>query len=176
MSTGVITYGRFQPPHLGHEKLINKVLEIRNGLCVESSAIIFTSRSYNEDNPIEEFEKCTMLRTIHDDVRPVGLMFEALSQTALSHKDLIFVIGDDRMEHFTNIIHRYNGSPAYKFDSIQMVSAGSREDERWSGTYMRELARRNDVAAFMALCPSTFTPDMCRASWASTRAIGALYQ
>lgn len=169
MSTGIMTYGRFQPPHRGHEKLINKVKELSKYHGGDAGQFIFTSKTNDYDNPLELLDKLSLLWAIDAMATSAKSIFEALEIVSVLHKNLILVVGSDRVEHFKEIIEKYNGT-TYNFDSIEVVSAGERDDVRWSGSYMRELARLGKRAEFISLCPIGYTPDNQHLAYSNTRA------
>lgn len=170
MKTGIITYGRFQPPHKGHEMMLNKMLELEESI-EGSSSFVFTSNTHSPENPIEPYVKRKLLQAIHPMVNRAYSLFDTLDFLAVNYfTDVIFVAGGDRIEHYTNILNRYNGGERYNFKSIEVINVGERTDDRWSGTYMRELARQGLIAEFMSLCPDAFTGEEMRTSYALTRA------
>jgi len=76
------------------------------------------------------------------------------------HKDVIVVVGSDRVKEFDRLLNKYNKSSAgYVFNNIKVVSAGQRDPDAegvkgMSGTKMRGYAADNDVKKFATGLPS----------------------
>jgi len=69
----------------------------------------------------------------------------------------VYVAGDDRIQSFTDLINKYNGSE-YNFKNIEIVSAGERDPdaegaEGMSASKMRAAASSEDFKSFQAGTP-----------------------
>jgi len=156
-STAVMAFGRYNPPTIGHEKLINKVKEVaakENG-----SAHIIASHSENSaKNPLPKDKKVEYLKKVAGkDVnvssssgQAPSVLHAAVKLHNAGHKHLIMVAGSDRVPEYHELLHKYNGVESkhglYNFKSIKVVSAGNRDPDAegasgMSGTKLRSVAR-----------------------------------
>ena len=145
-TTAVFTFGRFNPPHKGHEKLIKKLESY--GL----PSFVFLSLSHdNKRNPLTATDKVRFVKnmvkptTTVDTARNVIL---ALDTLAGKYQNLIMVVGDDRVKDFIKAMDAYVKQSG-KFKSITVESAGSRSfGNGISATKMREMATNGDFEGF----------------------------
>jgi nicotinic acid mononucleotide adenylyltransferase len=165
-STAVFAFGRFNPPTIGHEKLINKVQQVANK--VNGKAYIFLSHTGGTaKDPIDFTTKLSYLRQHFQsdpklsfgDVRANTIIkvMKVLEQEGRTK--IIMVAGDDRVMQFKNLLNQYNGKPTkagnveYTFDSIDVVSAGQRDPDAddvtgVSASKARELANKGQEHEF----------------------------
>ena len=165
-STAVFAFGRFNPPTIGHEKLINKVQQVANK--VNGKAFIFLSHTDGTaKDPIDFTTKLSYLRQHFQsdsklsfgDIRANTIIkvMKVLEQEGRTK--VIMVAGDDRVMQFKNLLNQYNGKPTkagnveYTFDSIQVVSAGQRDPDASditgvSASKARELAMKGQEHEF----------------------------
>ena len=158
-------FGRFNPPTLGHKKLFDK-MKSQGG-----SMKIFTTLSQDsKKNPLDYSTKIDFIRKIHPDyandiiensnLNTIDKVCASLYDEGYTH--ITLVAGDDRLEGLKKLIKDYNGKTEgkkgplqnpYKFETMEFVSAGAREDgsegiEGISGTKAREDAANNDLKSF----------------------------
>lgn len=164
--TAVFTFGRFNPPTVGHEKLINKVHDIAK----EHSATGHVFASHSENTSKDPLPQKTKIKHLMN-VAPNGVDVHGSSKEAPSflhaakklhdagHKHLVMVAGSDRVEDYQKKLNQYNGKEGhYNFKSIKVVSAGQRDPdaegvEGMSGTKMRSLARSGKMKEFKSGLP-----------------------
>ena len=83
-------------------------------------------------------------------------------------KNLIMVAGSDRVKEFSTLLNRYNDAPdkkgnqLFKFDSVEVVSAGERDPdaegvEGMSASKMRAAATDGDYDSFSMGIPATLS-------------------
>lgn len=165
------TFGRFNPPTVGHEKLIEKVQEVSKG-----SYRIYASQSHDaKKNPLSYTDKIKFLRkmfprqarNIISDVK-IKTAFDALdSLYEQGYRQVTFVVGSDRVEEFNGTLNKYNGEKRreggfYNFEGgIHVVSAGERDPDAddvsgMSASKMREAAKDNNFELFTKGLPSGF--------------------
>jgi len=157
--TCVFTFGRFNPPTTGHEKLMEAVA---NQAKKNPGApyYIFASHSENvKKDPLPYAKKVAYMKKmfpkharniIVDKARNV---FEiAVSLHNKGHKAIVMVVGSDRVAEFEGLLNKYNGVEArhgyYGFDNIEVVSAGERDPDAdgvsgMSASKMRAAASEN---------------------------------
>jgi hypothetical protein len=134
----VTTFGRHQPAHLGHRKvldLIKKMAE-ENGADFE----INSSRSFDpKKNPLPFAEKIDHLRrqnpefeeniTDNPNVQTMVDVFKNAHEKG--YKNLDVVVGGDRASDVENLLRRYNGpgeGMLFNFNEANVHSAGQREE------------------------------------------------
>jgi hypothetical protein len=166
--TAVMAFGRFNPPTIGHEKLIRKVEDTAKS--VGGSAHIIASHSEGDSkNPLPSGKKVGYIKKVAEHGTHVYASSKAqptlLHHAAALHKHahhLVVVAGQDRVKQFHDLLHKYNGKEGphgfYNFKSIKVVSAGQRDPdaegtEGMSGTKMREHAKNGNEAAFRSGLP-----------------------
>ena len=156
------TFGRMNPPTIGHEKLLDKLAQSSRG----SSYRVYLSQSQdNKKNPLQYAEKIKIARKMFPRHarsimlnKKVKTIFEAL--TTLYNEgfaNINMVVGSDRVSEFDILINRYNGKKGkhgfYNFRKINVISAGQRDpdaegSEGASATKQREAAQSNDFTSF----------------------------
>ena len=162
-STAVFAFGRFNPPTIGHQKLIQTLLstaEKANG-----KAYLFLShKQNNKTDPLTFAEKQAYIQQFFPKVA-VG---DAASNTIIKalqkiqsegRTRIVMVAGSDRVEEFEKLLNQYNGKPdkagndLYKFDNIKVVNAGQRDPDAEgvsgaSASKARELAAKGQWHEF----------------------------
>ena len=140
-ATAVFAFGRFNPPTIGHQKLIEKVQSMARQ--VNGKGFIFlTHTQNNKKDPLTFQEKQAYITSqINDPNLQIGsadvrTLVQALQKIqAQGRTRVIMVAGDDRVMEFQKFLNQYNGNPdqqgniPYKFDDVQVVSAGQRDPD-----------------------------------------------
>jgi hypothetical protein len=140
-STAVFAFGRFNPPTIGHQKLIEKVQSMASQ--VNGKGFIFlTHTQNNKKDPLSFQEKQAYIRSqITDPNLEIGdpavkTIIQALQKIQSQGRTrVIMIAGDDRVMEFQQFLNQYNGNPdkagniPYKFDDVQVVSAGQRDPD-----------------------------------------------
>ena len=165
-STAVFAFGRFNPPTIGHEKLIQKVQQVADK--VNGKAYIFLSHTERTaKDPIDFTTKLSYLRQHFQsnsklsfgDIRANTIIKVMKILEQEGRTKIIMVAGDDRVMEFQKLLNQYNGKPTkagnieYTFDSIQVVSAGQRDPDASditgvSASKARELAMKGQEHEF----------------------------
>ena len=169
--TVVFTFGRFNPPTTGHEKLIQKVKSVAGSQPFR----IYPSFSQNQKkDPLPHALKIAYMRKMFSRFAK-NIVADKNSRTAIDiavklydegFKNLTMVVGSDRVKEFQRLLSTYNGVEGkrhgyYKFDSINVVSAGERDPdaegvEGMSASKMRMAASDGDFDSFEKGVPSGF--------------------
>jgi len=161
------TFGRFNPPTTGHEKLVGKLVKLSKGY----HTIIFPSHSTDKrKNPLSHKDKIKFLRLFFGRKAKV---VDSASRTIFhivhqlyeeGYKNIRMVVGSDRVREFDVLIKKYNGYVArhgfYKFDKIEVVSAGERDPDAddvsgMSASKMRQYAEDGDYDNFKQGVPKS---------------------
>ena len=162
--TIAITFGRFNPPTVGHEALIKRVArEAKNG-----EYRIYPSRSQDpKKNPLDPGTKIKFMRKAYpehanaiianDNMRSIFDVLTALDSEGYSGVTL--VVGGDRVSEFNSLANKYNGD-LYNFDDIKVTSAGDRDPdgdgvEGMSASKLRAAALQGDYDSFKQGIPKS---------------------
>ena len=156
--TLTIAFGRFNPPTIGHEKLLDTVAASSD----DGDYIVVPSRSQDtKKNPLDPESKVSTMKAmfpnhsdkIVDDPNN-RTIFDVLKK---AHSDgyagVRLVVGGDRQKEFDKLTSTYNGK-LYDFDNLEVQSAGDRDDDSedpiqaMSATVQRKLAADGDFEAF----------------------------
>ena len=158
--TAVFTYGRNNPPTVGHEKLFDKTSEVAKVHGVKPH--IFTSHSTdNTRNPLTPEHKVKLIKHAYPNAHVAASSKEMPSVIQIAkhlhnqgHQHLVMVAGSDRVDEYQKLLNKYNGHPDhYNFKTIRVVSAGHRDPdapgpEGMSGTKLRSHAAAGNKEAF----------------------------
>jgi len=156
----VMTFGRFNPPTIGHKWLFQQMLNIATRERAE--AFVFTSHSQDKKkNPLTYVEKCELVsKLLPRGVRLVRTnarnMIEIVKEIADYNRfrKLIVVVGDDRLESFSWID---KSKEEFGFTKVELKSAGARSGasnvQNASATALRNAAKAGDMKAFMNYSP-----------------------
>ena len=160
-----ITFGRFNPPTIGHETLIKRVA--REAKSSGGEYRIYPSRSEDpKKNPLDAGTKIKYMRMAYpdhanaivdnSDMRTIFDVLAALDADGYSSVNI--VVGGDRVSEFNSLAQKYNGD-VYTFDEIKVISAGGRDPdaegiEGMSASKMRKAAAEGDFDSFSKGIPS----------------------
>ena len=167
----VFTFGRFNPPTTGHEKLIKKVASVAGS----NPFRIYPSYSQNQKkDPLPFALKIAYMRKMFSKYAR-NIVADKDARTAINiavklydegFKNLTMVVGSDRVKEFSSLLKNYNGVEGkrhgfYKFDSINVVSAGERDPDAegisgMSASKMRAAAYDGDFDSFVQGVPVGF--------------------
>ena len=152
--TAVVSWGRMNPITTGHEKLINAVMNIAK--TEKASPSIFLTHSQdNNKNPLSYEDKIKYAQKAFGSIitkSKAKTIIELMKEMARLYKNIIVVVGSDRVKEFETLLNKYNGKE-YKFNNIQIISAGERDPDAegvsgMSASKMREYASSNDLNNF----------------------------
>ena len=166
----VFTFGRFNPPTTGHEKLLDKVKKIAGS----DDYFIYPSHSQNpKKDPLPFAKKVAYMRdmfpqhkrniTTKNNLKTV--LDIAVYLHDMGYKELNMVVGSDRVIEFKKLLNTYNGQEKrhgfYDFDNIEVFSAGDRDPDSegvtgMSASKMRAAASNNNYEEFKKGLPRTF--------------------
>jgi hypothetical protein len=169
MRSAVFTFGRFNPPTIGHMVLADKVKSEANK--IKAQPFIFTGQTQDKKkNPLNHTSKTKYMLKAFRGLNVVNntsirTLFDALSY--LDNKgfdNIIMVVGSDRVSSFKLLLKKYIKD--YDFSTINVVSAGERDPDAdgakgMSASKMRAAAARDDYDAFLLGCPSTLSKADC---------------
>lgn len=164
----VTTFGRVNPPTVGHEKLFNHVKQLADSQGAEHDIRVSHS-SDPKKNPLTQEQKLHHLRKMFPHHTFSGSSKE---QPSFIHhlKDLhskgythvTMVAGSDRVPEYERIVSKYNKPEKeggeFHFKSIKIASAGHRDPdaegtEGMSASKMREHASNGNYHSFKSGLP-----------------------
>lgn len=175
--TVYFTFGRMNPPTIGHGKLLDKVAQAAG----RNPYRIFLSQSNDaKDNPLAYADKIKHVRKMFPKharqvmiSKKVITPFHALS--ALydeGFRKVVMVAGSDRLQEYNTRLNMYNGKKGkhgfYNFEGgVEIVSAGQRDPdakgaEGASGTKQREYASSNNYPGFAQGLPKAMSNSDAR--------------
>ena len=156
--TVAFTFGRFNPPTIGHEKLCDAVRRAN-----PSDYKIYASQSQNpKKDPLQYAKKIAYMRQSFPKhkrnivVSKARNVFEILVELN-NYENLIMVVGSDRVKEFDMLIKKYNGVASrhgfYEFKNVEVLSAGERDPDAegvtgMSASKMRAAAANSDFDSF----------------------------
>jgi len=167
------TFGRMNPPTIGHEKLLDKL----SATAGKNQYFVFLSQTQDKKkNPLDYNSKVKHVRKMFPRHarriminKKVRTPFEAASYIyEQGYKTLYMVVGSDRVREFETLLNKYNGEKGrhgfYNFKTIKVVSAGERDPdsegvEGMSASKLRGFAADNQFAQFSQGLGSMGTKD-----------------
>jgi hypothetical protein len=162
--TLTIVFGRFNPPTIGHEKLLKSANKAATG----GNLKIYPSRTQDpKKNPLDASTKISYMRKMFPDYAEqiindpdMRTIFDVLVNADKDgYGNVNIVVGSDRQSEFENLAQKYNGD-LYQFDLIRVISAGMRDAdaegaEGMSASKMRKAVMDDDIAAFRRGTPKS---------------------
>jgi hypothetical protein len=164
------TFGRFNPPTIGHEKLIEAVRK-----NASKDFFVYVSQSQDsKKNPLDYQTKVKYMRKMFPRYarqiildKSIRSVFDILTQLYdKGYTRVNMVVGSDRVSEFEVLTNKYNGVKGrhgfYNFEGgVNVVSAGDRDPDEdgvagMSASKMRAAVAANDFKSFSAGLPSSF--------------------
>jgi hypothetical protein len=152
MSKTVITFGRMNPPTVGHQKVVEAEAKKQGAM-----PHVYLSHSQDKKkNPLDYNTKIRIARkafgpsVTKSRARTVIEVMQELEK--MGHTEVTLIAGSDRVAEFKKLLNRYNGKD-FTFDKITVKSAGERDPdaegaEGMSATKMRAAAQSGDYNSF----------------------------
>ena len=167
-----ITFGRFNPPTVGHEKLLQAAKKIAAGGDLK----VYPSRTHEpKKNPLSPGSKIEFMKKMFPDHEEsivdnpkMKSIFDVLrSVNNAGYSSINIVVGADRQAEFESLAQKYNGEEGfYNFDQIRVVSAGTRDPdaegvEGMSASLLRKAVMDGDGETFNKGMPKGLSsPDI----------------
>jgi hypothetical protein len=167
----VFTFGRFQPPTIGHGVLFDSAAKLAG---TGTYRIYASSRHDTDKNPLEYKSKIKWLRkmfprhsrAVIDDPSLKDALQICTKLYDQGFDRVMMVVGSDRVDEFQTLLNKYNGirtkTSYYNFlDTIQVVSGGLRDEDSTdvkgiSSSKMRDAVRSGDFQTFLQGLPPGF--------------------
>jgi len=162
--TLTVAFGRFNPPTVGHEKLLKSARKAAIGGDLK----IYPSRTQDpKKNPLDPDMKISYMKKMFPDFEEniinddeMRSIFDVLVAAAESgYANVNIIVGSDRQAEFENLAQKYNGE-LYDFDLIRVISAGARDAdaegvEGMSASKMRKAVMDDDFDSFRRGTPKS---------------------
>ena len=163
-STLTVVFGRFNPPTVGHEKLLKSADRMAEG----DDFKVYPSRTQDpKKNPLDADMKVSYMKKMFSDYKEnivndpnMRSIFDVLvAANEDGYENINIVVGADRQAEFENLAQKYNGE-LYEFNQIRVISAGARDSEAegvegMSASKMRKAVVEDDFASFRRGTPKT---------------------
>jgi hypothetical protein len=158
----VITFGRMNPPTIGHEKLVNKIIATAG--AEKGTPLVYLSKTQDaKKNPLTYDQKIKYAQAffgrrliVKSNSRTIIEVAKELQKAG--YKDLVVVVGSDRVKEFDTLLQKYNGKD-FTFNSIKVVSAGDRDPDAddvsgMSASKIRDAAKVGNLDLFTKGIPT----------------------
>ena len=155
--TLTVAFGRFNPPTVGHGKLLAAAQKAAQGEDMK----IYPSRSQDpKKNPLDPDMKISFMKKMFpeyeenivndDEMRSIFNVLTTADEQG--YRNVNIIVGSDRQAEFENLATKYNGD-LYNFENIRVISAGVRDAdaegvEGMSASKMRKAVVNGDFDAF----------------------------
>jgi len=169
----VFSFGRMNPPTIGHAALVEKVKDVAKENKADHSIVLSHSQD-PEKNPLSPEQKLKHAQrffpgtniSIADNDAP-NFLKQAERLFQKGHDHLIMVVGSDRVEEFKKQLENYNGTgegKLFNFKKIDVISAGERDPDAegvvgMSASKMREHAIKGRKKEFAGGIPQHVKPE-----------------
>ena len=186
MKTVAFVFGRFNPPTIGHGKLLDALKATAQR--ERADYYVFTSHSQDaKKNPLSKNQifrymalmfpgfKKSFRQKYKSEIRNV---FDVATAFHGEYEKLVMVVGSDRVSDFTSLLNSYNGIKAkhgfYEFKEIEVISAGERDPDAvgasgMSASKMRAAAVKGDFESFKLGVPSLMSDSDTKDMFNSVR-------
>jgi hypothetical protein len=173
-----IAFGRFNPPTVGHGKLLSAAQKAAEGGDLK----IYPSRTQDaKKNPLDPDMKISFMKKMFPDYEEnivnddeMKSIFNVLTlANEQGYGSVNIIVGSDRQAEFENLATKYNGE-LYDFDQIRVISAGVRDAdaegvEGMSASKMRAAVADNDFEAFRRGTPKELSDGDTQALFDAVR-------
>ena len=163
----VIVFGRFNPPTVGHQKLLQSASAEANKQGYDLK--IYPSRTQDaKKNPLDPGVKIHFMKKMFPDFEEniindsdTKTIFDALvSAYGDQYANVTIVVGQDRLSEFQGLAQKYNGSDLYNFNEIIVVSGGARDPDAedvtgMSASKLRSFASEDNFESFAKGLPES---------------------
>ena len=176
--TATVAFGRFNPPTVGHEKLMNAAKAASKGGDYQ----IYPSRTQDDKkNPLGPDDKIAFMRQLYpkhgERIVNDGEMKTIFNVLKKANEDgyssINIVVGADRQAEFEKLALQYNGE-LYDFEDINVVSAGDRDPdaegvEGMSASKLRKAAAEDDFKTWLSGMPSKVDEKLAKSIFNSVK-------
>ena len=176
--TLTVAFGRFNPPTVGHGKLLSAAKKASQG----GELKIYPSRTQDpKKNPLDPDMKISYMKKMFPDFEEnivnddeMKSIFNVLTTAGeQGYANVNIIVGSDRQSEFENLATKYNGE-LYDFENIRVISAGVRDAdaegvEGMSASKMRKAVADDDFESFRKGTPKDLDDGDTRALFDAVR-------
>ena len=169
----VMAFGRMNPPHAGHQHVVDKVADVAKKVGAKRGRVVVSHSHDKKKNPLDQQSRMGYIKKMNPGNKVRGSSKEHPNFLSYAKKlhgkgttDLHVVTGSDRADNFKKTLDKYNNHPDhYSFNSITVHKAGEDRDEKSkstsgaSGTKQREHAKKGDYKSFAKNLPKSLQKD-----------------
>ena len=130
--TAVLAFGRYNPPTIGHEKLIKKLVDVAKSSGADGFLVPSHTQN-NKKDPLSFGEKKELLGYMtpsNIQILDSGTNLITLLQDLQNrgYDNIIHVAGSDRIPEFEGMVAKYNGKPdskgkiPFQFNALMLVA------------------------------------------------------
>ena len=176
--TLTVAFGRFNPPTVGHGKLLAAAKKASAGEDMK----IYPSRTQDaKKNPLDPDMKVGFMKkmfpeyeeNIVNDADMKSIFNVLTTADEQGYRNVNIIVGSDRQSEFENLATKYNGD-LYDFENIRVISAGVRDAdaegvEGMSASKMRKAVMDDDFKAFRSGTPKELSDGDTQALFDAVR-------
>jgi len=162
--TAIISWGRMNPPTIGHQRVIDVVKSTAQK--ASGDPIIFVTKTQDpKKNPLSFAEKVHFIQELFPGVTvnqntSVKTIIQALQLLqGMGYHNVGIVAGSDRVQQYQELVDKYNNTPdksgnvPFSFKNVKVFSSGERDPDAddvtgMSASKMRQFAIDNDFSSF----------------------------
>jgi len=160
--TLVVSTGRFNPPTLGHKRLLDWVKKTADNK--NADLLVLPTKKVDVNNPLDFSYKLDLLNELfpniifEDDpnVRNIFDLFKKYGTVDSKYNKVILILGSDRASSLTARLEKYNYRD-YFFEYISSIkldrNAEGDDVSNWSATKMRQAVKDRDFDTFYSGFP-----------------------
>ena len=169
----VFAFGRMNPPHAGHQHVVDKVDSVAKKVGAKRGRVVVSHSQDKKKNPLDQKSRMGYIKKMNPKNKVRGSSKEHPNFLSYAKKlhgkgttDLHVVTGSDRKDEFKKTLDKYNNHPDhYSFKSITVHGAGDKRDDKSktssgaSGTKQRDHAKKGDYKSFHKNLPKSLHKD-----------------
>ena len=162
----VFCWGRMNPPHIGHEKMIEFTKE---RALYDDWWVMVTHSEGGKKNPLPYDRKIYYLKKMFPDYAK-NIYEGPASQTIIKvmqylqpdYDHVVGIVGDDQFAWLSRFLPERNGTTDYTFDKIEVLNAGKRVKGATgaagaSSSNQKAFVEKNNLAEYVKYLPDTLT-------------------
>lgn len=165
-----IMIGRFNPPTIGHQFIINESLKM---LQDDEHLFLFLSKKVDDKkNPLNVHLRGLLIRGLYKNEKRLVIqqctdqmkcIMDVLKEVNKLTDNIVFITGSDRKEEYEILLNKYNNIE-YNFKNIEIVVFGDRNNrdyvESMSATKARTFVLENDFKNFAECLPTEYSTKL----------------
>lgn len=162
----MVVFGRLNPPSVGHERLINEMVD----MCDDNTIpLLFLAKSINESNPLTYAQRYMLCEKAFGDKvcvvaeETVNNYLNLFKYVAEHFKKATFLVGSDRFADVSRMLRDYNDKEfVFESYSIRVLDRDPDSDDLLksiSASQMRDMALNESYDDFVEALPTKLRED-----------------